>query len=296
MNVVHQRKNNGTVGGHHYFTCADKLGFLCHPRFVIRVADAVAAGIAAPSKEEALKEFKARGGMMSPPNSQQQQPPQPPQQQPQQSSGSVLTLSNNVLLFSPADVGGRVHCEGMSCGATLRFVGPHNESGEPRVGVELDQPVGKNNGTVGGHLYFTCADKHGLLCHPMHVSRAVETGGGNGAGAGAGTIAPAPAPARLDLFESGAPVAGSVPYLDVAPDPLSSDDEEVDLDELDVDKPARLLTDYGDNTRVQRRMSAELSGVASDNAHPSQSPAAIAAAADAAADAAAAPVTDPDFC
>ena len=32
-----------------------------------------------------------------------------------------------------------------------------------RCGVELDKPVGKNNGTVNGEYYFTCEPNHGLL-------------------------------------------------------------------------------------------------------------------------------------
>ncbi len=31
------------------------------------------------------------------------------------------------------------------------------------VGVELDEPKGKNNGTVLGKAYFSCRDNHGLF-------------------------------------------------------------------------------------------------------------------------------------
>ena len=44
-------------------------------------------------------------------------------------------------------VGDRVSVEGKGAGV-VRFVGPHAENGKPRVGVELDDAVGKNNGTV----------------------------------------------------------------------------------------------------------------------------------------------------
>ena len=40
---------------------------------------------------------------------------------------------------------------------TVRFFGKHAESGSARVGVELDTMVGKNNGTVKGHVYFEVA-------------------------------------------------------------------------------------------------------------------------------------------
>ena len=46
------------------------------------------------------------------------------------------------------DVGKRVKIEGYSCQGILRFFGPHNSKPGLRCGVELDEPAGKNNGTV----------------------------------------------------------------------------------------------------------------------------------------------------
>ena len=40
-----------------------------------------------------------------------------------------------------------------------------------RVGIILDTAGGKNNGTVGGHKYFQCADQHGCLSVPSKVER-----------------------------------------------------------------------------------------------------------------------------
>merc|ERR1711935_59618 len=62
-----------------------------------------------------------------------------------------------------AKVGDTVSVEGYDCHGTVRFVGKHTESGKPRYGVELDEPVGKNNGTVKGHFYFQCPKKCGIL-------------------------------------------------------------------------------------------------------------------------------------
>jgi dynactin complex subunit len=36
--------------------------------------------------------------------------------------------------------------------------------------VQLFEPNGKNNGTVGGHVYFEAAEKHGSLCDPGKVT------------------------------------------------------------------------------------------------------------------------------
>ena len=62
----------------------------------------------------------------------------------------------------------------------IRFVGLHAENNEPRVGVEMNKPKGKNNGTVKGHKYFECKDRHGLLTIP---SKVVINNSGAGSGA-----------------------------------------------------------------------------------------------------------------
>ena len=70
------------------------------------------------------------------------------------------------------DVGGRVAVKGYTCAGTLRFFGPHAVGGKPRCGVELDEPVGNNNGTINGHLYFTAGEGFGVLVKPAKVTRA----------------------------------------------------------------------------------------------------------------------------
>ena len=52
--------------------------------------------------------------------------------------------------ITEADVGCRVTVAEYDCEGTLKFVGHHAESGKPRCGVELDEPVGKNDGTIKG--------------------------------------------------------------------------------------------------------------------------------------------------
>ncbi|CAK9003992.1 Centrosome-associated protein 350 (Cep350) (Centrosome-associated protein of 350 kDa) [Durusdinium trenchii] len=67
-------------------------------------------------------------------------------------------------------VGERVQVKmktGMCCG-TVRFNGT-THSGGHRIGVELDEPVGKNDGSVKEHRYFTCAAKHGVFLHPKDI-------------------------------------------------------------------------------------------------------------------------------
>ena len=42
------------------------------------------------------------------------------------------------------------------------------------VGVELEQPVGKNDGSVDGTRYFTCKPNHGLFTPSSKVKRLTE--------------------------------------------------------------------------------------------------------------------------
>uniref|UniRef100_A0A667YXF1 Kinesin family member 13B n=1 Tax=Myripristis murdjan TaxID=586833 RepID=A0A667YXF1_9TELE len=56
------------------------------------------------------------------------------------------------------------------CG-TVRYVGPTDFAEGTWVGVELEVPAGKNDGSVGGKHYFHCNPGYGVLVRPDRVSR-----------------------------------------------------------------------------------------------------------------------------
>ncbi|CAN9506865.1 unnamed protein product [Ophioblennius macclurei] len=59
---------------------------------------------------------------------------------------------------------------GSSKVGTVRYLGTTQFAEGVWVGVELDSPVGKNDGSVGGQRYFHCRPGHGVLVRPDRLS------------------------------------------------------------------------------------------------------------------------------
>merc|ERR1712039_200772 len=53
---------------------------------------------------------------------------------------------------------------------TVRFVGTTQFAPGQWVGIELDQPVGQNDGSVQGVVYFGCKPPHGVFMRPENVT------------------------------------------------------------------------------------------------------------------------------
>ena len=49
---------------------------------------------------------------------------------------------------------------------SVRFVGTTAFAPGKWIGVELDNPTGKNNGSVQGKVYFSCRDGYGVFVRP----------------------------------------------------------------------------------------------------------------------------------
>ncbi|XP_068610131.1 kinesin-like protein KIF13B [Brachionichthys hirsutus] len=60
---------------------------------------------------------------------------------------------------------------GSNKSGTVRYVGPAEFAEGTWVGVELEVPAGKNDGSVGGKHYFHCNPGYGVMVKPDRVSR-----------------------------------------------------------------------------------------------------------------------------
>ncbi|CAH8524144.1 unnamed protein product [Schistosoma turkestanicum] len=88
------------------------------------------------------------------------------------------------LLNSPAYASGRntlqigdhVQVSGGRIGI-LRYLGPTEFAAGEWAGVELDEPIGKNDGSVAGVRYFTCKPNHGLFAAANKVAPADSKNG-----------------------------------------------------------------------------------------------------------------------
>ncbi|KAF7259485.1 hypothetical protein EG68_03150 [Paragonimus skrjabini miyazakii] len=66
-------------------------------------------------------------------------------------------------------VGTRVEVVGKDTIGTVAFIGATQFSSGKWIGVVLDEPKGKNNGTVQGKRYFTCDEDHGIFVRPTQL-------------------------------------------------------------------------------------------------------------------------------
>ena len=82
--------------------------------------------------------------------------------------------------FKLSDIGKRVSVttKNLSAMGVLKFTGQHHDpdKGE-RIGVALDEPVGKNDGSLadGKHVYFRCTKPHGIIVMPKFATFEVSS-------------------------------------------------------------------------------------------------------------------------
>ncbi|KRX23912.1 CAP-Gly domain-containing linker protein 1 [Trichinella nelsoni] len=126
-------KNNGSVAGVMYFQCAPNYGLFCRLSKLSKQPVVI-------QQPDAASAFHDES---------------------QQESASTAAEEDHSLR-----VGDRVSAGGCRRGV-LRFLGPTDFAEGIWAGIELDQPYGKNDGSVHRKRYFTCKPLYGLFA-PAH--------------------------------------------------------------------------------------------------------------------------------
>ncbi|KAI8061430.1 dynein associated protein-domain-containing protein [Gongronella butleri] len=78
-----------------------------------------------------------------------------------------MTNASPTLDTTEIQVGARVQVQGKV--GTIRFVGTTSFQTGKWMGIELDEPLGKNSGVVQGKRYFECRMNHGVFVRPSQV-------------------------------------------------------------------------------------------------------------------------------
>ncbi|KAL8625698.1 hypothetical protein ACOMHN_043973 [Nucella lapillus] len=146
-------KNDGSVGGISYFKCPDNHGVFA-PINKVSKPGAVAVSRTSPttvphSKGQVdISHITARVD----------------------TGLSKSRPSSSTSDCGEMEIGDRVIVAGQRKGS-VRFIGEAQFAPGVWFGVELDQPAGKNNGSVAGVQYFSCRPKHGVFAPLSRIQK-----------------------------------------------------------------------------------------------------------------------------
>lgn len=164
-------KNDGSVGGVRYFECQPLQGIFTRPSKLNR--QPVGEGSDSHSTDSLSTQNQTQqGGSGAPPGQRVVVPLREgllnSAVKTGNESGSNMSDSGSVKKAGDKDlrVGDRVLVGGSKMGV-IRYMGETDFAKGEWCGVELDEPLGKNDGAVAGTRYFQCLPKFGLFA-PIH--------------------------------------------------------------------------------------------------------------------------------
>uniref|UniRef100_A0A7N8XH13 CAP-GLY domain containing linker protein 2 n=1 Tax=Mastacembelus armatus TaxID=205130 RepID=A0A7N8XH13_9TELE len=164
-------KNDGSVGGVRYFECQPLQGIFTRPSKLTR--QPVGEGSDSHSTDSLSAQNQTQQGGSGAPSGQRVVVPLREgllnsAVKTGNESGSNMSDSGSVKKGGDKDlrVGDRVLVGGSKMGV-IRYMGETDFAKGEWCGVELDEPLGKNDGAVAGTRYFQCLPKFGLFA-PIH--------------------------------------------------------------------------------------------------------------------------------
>ncbi|XP_032683862.1 CAP-Gly domain-containing linker protein 2-like isoform X2 [Odontomachus brunneus] len=149
-------KNDGSVAGSRYFQCEPKRGIFSRLTRLTRtpLSDQLISPRTPTTPPDSTRSLLSKS--MSP-----------------SLNASTTSLSSTVSQRTDLKIGDRVivsSSQGSKTGV-LRYLGTTEFAPGEWCGVELDEPVGKNDGSVNDKRYFECSPKYGLFAPVHKVSR-----------------------------------------------------------------------------------------------------------------------------